>query len=175
MTSCHKSTNMDFGIQNASVENTSALPSYQKTRQFVWWSPVFPWIKENKKTHVSGLLGRMVIWVSETLSHDKPAMFITIMRIGGFPGGASGKEPACQCRRQKRCRFDPWVGRIPWKKAWQSIPVFLPRESHGQRSLVGCSPWGRTELDTTEWLSSLLYSSENELFPNDAAVPLFLC
>ena len=46
--------------------------------------------------------------------------------------------------------FDPWVGKIPWRRAWLPTPVFLPRESHGQRSLVGYSPWGRTELDTTE-------------------------
>ena len=50
----------------------------------------------------------------------------------GFPGGASGKEPACQCRRRKRHRFNPWVGKIPWRRKWQPTPVFLPRESHGQ-------------------------------------------
>ena len=60
--------------------------------------------------------------------------------MGGFPGGASGKEPACQCRRYKRNRFGPWVGKIPWRRAWQPPPVFLPGESHGQRSLVGYSP-----------------------------------
>ena len=57
-----------------------------------------------------------------------------------FPGGASGKEPACQCRRHKRHKFDPWVRKIPWRRARQPTPVFLPGESHGQRSLVGCSP-----------------------------------
>ena len=55
----------------------------------------------------------------------------------GFPGGMSGKEPACQCMRQKRCRFGPCVGEIPWKRAWQPTPVFLPGESHGWRSLAG--------------------------------------
>ena len=48
------------------------------------------------------------------------------MAILGFPGGSSGKEPACQCRRLKRHRFDSWVGKIPWSRAWQSTPVFLP-------------------------------------------------
>ena len=48
-----------------------------------------------------------------------------------FPGGASGKEPACQCKRCKRCGFDPWVGKTPWRRAWQPTPVFLP----------GKSPW----------------------------------
>ena len=58
----------------------------------------------------------------------------------GFPGGASGKEPACQCRRCERSRFDPWVGKIPWRRAWQPSLVFLPGESQGQRSLAGYSP-----------------------------------
>ena len=68
----------------------------------------------------------------------------------GFSGGVSGKEPACQCRRPKRCGLDPWVGKIPWRRAWQPTPVFLPGKSHGQRSLVGCSPQGCKEADTTE-------------------------
>ena len=57
-------------------------------------------------------------------------------------GGSNGKEADCQFRRRKRCRLNPWVGKIPWRRAWQSIPVFLPGKSHGQRSLVGYSPWG---------------------------------
>ena len=69
---------------------------------------------------------------------------------GSSPGGATVKEPACQCRRCKRCRFKPWVGKIPWWRAWQPTWVFLPRESHGQRKLVGYSPWGHKELDTTK-------------------------
>ena len=57
-----------------------------------------------------------------------------------FPGGASGKEPACQRRRHKRCGFSPRVGKVPWRRARRPAPVFLPGESHGQRSLVGYSP-----------------------------------
>ena len=49
-----------------------------------------------------------------------------------------------------RCGFDPWVGKIPWRRAWQPTPVFLPGESHGQRNLVGYSPWSCKELDMTE-------------------------
>ena len=52
-----------------------------------------------------------------------------------------------QCRRPG---FDPWVGKIPWRRKWQSTPVLLPGKSHGQRSLVGYSPWGREESDMTE-------------------------
>ena len=50
----------------------------------------------------------------------------------------------------KRSGFDPWVREILWRRAWQPIPVFLPGESHGQRRLVGYSPWGCKESDTTE-------------------------
>ena len=56
----------------------------------------------------------------------------------GFPGGSDGKESCLQCRRPG---FDPWVGKIPWRREWQPTPVFLPEESHGQRSLAGYSPW----------------------------------
>ena len=72
---------------------------------------------------------------------------------GSSPGGISGKEPACQCRRHKRHRYDPWDGRIPWRRAWQPTPVFMTGEFHGQRSLAGYSPQGLTELDVTEAIS----------------------
>ena len=68
----------------------------------------------------------------------------------GFPGGASCKELSCQCRRHKRLGFNSWVGKIPWRRAWQHASVFLPGKSHGQRSLAGYSPWGHKELDMTE-------------------------
>ena len=58
----------------------------------------------------------------------------------GFPGSTRGKEPTCQSRRCKRYVFDPWVGKILWRKTWQPTPVFFPRESHGQRNLLGYSP-----------------------------------
>jgi len=65
-------------------------------------------------------------------------------------GGASGKELACQCRGHTRHKFNPWIGKIPRRRAWQPTPVFLPGEFHGQRSLTGYNPWGRKESDTTE-------------------------
>ena len=52
----------------------------------------------------------------------------------------------------QRPGFDPCVGKIPWRRKWQPTPVFLPGESHGQSSLIGYSPRGHKELDTTEWL-----------------------
>ena len=74
----------------------------------------------------------------------------------GFPGIASGKESAGQCRRCKRRGLNPWVGEMPWSRKWQSAPVFLPGKSHGQRNLAGYSSWGHKELDTTERLSTHL-------------------
>ena len=110
----------------------------------------------------------------------------------GFPGGASGKEHACPCRRPKRLGFNPGLARSPgegngnplqysclenlwteepggllfigshrvrhdwsdfacmhWRRKWQPPPVFLPGESQGRRSLVGCPLWGCTKSDTT--------------------------
>ena len=53
------------------------------------------------------------------------------------------------CPQCGRPGFDPWVGKIPWRRKWQPTPVFLPGESHGQRTLIGYSPWGRKESDMT--------------------------
>ena len=55
----------------------------------------------------------------------------------------------------RRPGFDPWVGKIPWRRKWQPTPVFMPGESHGQRSQVGYRPWGCKESDTTELSLSL--------------------
>ena len=68
----------------------------------------------------------------------------------GSPGGASGKETTYQRRRHKRLRFDPWVRKIPWMRAWQPTSVFLPGGSHRQRSLAGYSKHSHEELDATE-------------------------
>ena len=64
--------------------------------------------------------------------------------------GTSGKEPSCQCMRCKRCRFSPWIRKILCRRAGQPTPVFLSRESHGQRSPEGYSPLDHKEADTTE-------------------------
>ena len=67
--------------------------------------------------------------------------------VMSFPGNAHGKESTCQCRRYKRHSFDPCVWKIPWRKKWLPTPVFLPRESHGQRNLVGYSSCSRKMSD----------------------------
>ena len=77
-------------------------------------------------------------------------ILVMILVTVGFPGGTSGKVPACQCRRLKRPGFDSWVGTIPWRRKWQPTLVFLPVESRGQRSLLGYSLQDCKELDMTE-------------------------
>ena len=67
-------------------------------------------------------------------------IWIRVSYFWGFPGGTSSKEPTCPCRRRKRGKSNPWVGKISWRRAWQPTPVFLPGESHGQRKLADYSP-----------------------------------
>ena len=70
-----------------------------------------------------------------------------------------------QCRRPG---FNPWIKKIPWRRKWQLMPVFLPGESHGKRSLVGYSPWGCKESDITEQPSS---QNKTTTLENSLAAP----
>ena len=74
----------------------------------------------------------------------------------GLPTWLSCNESTCQCRRCRGLGFDLWVRKIPWRRKWQSTPVFLPGKSHGQRSLEGYSPWGHKESDMTEHAHTLI-------------------
>ena len=67
-----------------------------------------------------------------------------------FPHGAVIENTPANTRDAGDWGFDPWVGKIPWRRAWQLTPIFLPGEFHGQRSLAGYSPSGCKESDTTE-------------------------
>ena len=81
------------------------------------------------------------------LGHD--ILFLVFEGTAGLPWWLRGWSICLQCGRPG---FDPWVGKIPWRRRWQPTPVFLPGESHGERSLVGYSPCGHKELDMTERL-----------------------
>ena len=89
-----------------------------------------------------------------TLHYKSVIAFIISFRLSShiwFSGGSDGKKKIClQCRRPG---FDPWVGKIPWRRKWQCSPVLLPGKFHGQRSLVSYNPWGPKESDTTEQLT----------------------
>jgi len=77
--------------------------------------------------------------------------WIAICNKWCFPGGSDSEESACLpnpgIKPARRHRFDPWVGKIPWRRKWQPTPVFLPGKSNGQRSLVGYyGLWGHKRI-----------------------------
>ena len=88
------------------------------------------------------MINRRKVWEEINLE-----IRINIHTLLGFPGGADGKESA---RNARRLGFDSWIRKISWSRKQQPTPVFLPEEFHGQRSLVGYSPWGHKEMDMTE-------------------------
>ena len=98
--------------------------SARKTQRWGWW-----WWLQLSETRI--------IWIS---LHSLIHLLSGIRCWVGFLGGTSGKEPTCQCKRHKRRRFDSWVGKIPWRRAWQPTLVFLSGDSHAQKNLVGYSP-----------------------------------
>ena len=93
-------------------------------------------LEKRMATHSSSLAWR-IPWTKELASDFSEAQcglrtYVwehAVFKMG-LPKWLSGKESACQFRR---CRFNPWVGKIPWRRKWQSTPVFLPGKSHGQR------------------------------------------
>ena len=99
-------------------------------------SHVIPWVNNNIAFVLSPLLCNLPPSPTTLWTHLEAPPW----RLVGFPGGTSGKKPACQCRRHKRHLFDPRVRKIPWRRPWQHTPEFLPGESFGQRSVVGYSP-----------------------------------
>ena len=78
------------------------------------------------------------------------ALYQWLEIIGWFPRWQTDKEYDYQCRRCKRCGFDPWARKIPWSRKWQPTPVLLPGKSHRQRTLAGYSLWDGKESDMTE-------------------------
>ena len=84
--------------------------------------------------------------ISLALLREVVVLWAGYLNFLGFPGGSVGKESTCQCRSH---RFNPWVGKIPWRRKWQPTPVFLPGKSLGQRNLAVYRPRGRKESETT--------------------------
>ena len=102
------------------------------------------------------LQARILAWVAIPFSRgsSQPRDWTQVSGIVGrlftlwAPKEAHAPAPQCQ-----RPGFDPWVGKIPWRRERQPTPVFFPGESHGLRSLAGYSPWGHKKSDTTERFS----------------------
>ena len=98
------------------------------------------------------------LWDSDSFISVLSTLRSASVPIWGLPSRRYGKESACPCRRYKRLKLDTWDRRIPWRRKWQSTLAFLPGELHGQRSLVGYSPWGLRQLDMTEHVSARVYT-----------------
>ena len=93
-----------------------------------------------------GQMGRQkASWGKEDIIQKRRKGELKLMRNRGYFGLSwclRGKESTCQCRRHSRYMLNSWVRKLPWRRKWQPHPVFLPGESHRQRSLADYSPWG---------------------------------
>ena len=102
-----------------------------------------PWTEEPSRLQSMGSKRVGQTWFSHGVSKSQIGLrdfaFVLYTHYYGLPTWLSGKETACQCRRLK---FDPRVGKIPWRRKWQPTPVFSPGKSHGQRNLIGYSSCG---------------------------------
>ena len=85
----------------------------------------------------------------------------------GLSRWLSGKEFTCKCRR---CRFDPWVGKVPWRRKWQPTPIFLSGKCHVQKIPLAYSPWGCKGPDTTQQLNNNSCSLGFESKPRNSVV-----
>ena len=95
--------------------------------------PLSRWCHPTTSSSVVPFSSSLHLLISKPVVYLAPLLFPGAQNYLLSPGGTSGKEPACQCRRRG---FHPWVRKILWRRKWQPILVFLPGESHGQRSLV---------------------------------------
>ena len=150
---------------------------------YSWWIKTF--ININSQCMSLVIFYPQIYWSNIDIHQQRPFMRVCTSFHESFPGGACGKESVCQCRRCKSHEFDPWVGKIPWKRKWQPTPVFLPGGFHGQRSLVGYSPWGhRVGHDWARLYMTLsfkpvcfscldvIHRNTTQLFKNPACQPL---
>ena len=124
------------------AQTVKNLPAMRETQvqSLGWEAP----LEKEMATHSSILAWRIhgqrslagySAWNHRRVRHDR--VIETSLSHTYITGSTSGKEPTCQCRRLQRLRFVPWVRKIPCRRAQQPTPVFLPGESHGQRSLEG--------------------------------------
>ena len=109
------------------------------------------------RTQVSHIAGRCFnLWATKGTNtirevptsrnnHLPKASLPTAITLGLW-GWLSSKEFTCKCRR---CRFDPWVGKVPWRRKWQPTPIFLSGKCHVQKIPLAYSPWGCKGPDTT--------------------------
>ena len=110
---------------------------------------LFRTIKKELTKWPSNITSRHILWGNQNWKRHMYLNFHCSTIYNSFPVGLVVKSPPANAG-DMRPGSAPWVGKIPWRTAWQSSPVFLPGESHGQRSLAGYNSWGCKESDMTE-------------------------
>ena len=130
------------------MENRNLQLWFSLSRKGLSWVTLISiWILESTGKFLQKMTAGIFFLLEITFNLLVNFRYIAILT--NLPGGSDGKNICLQCRRPG---FEPWVGKIPWRRKWQPTPVFLPGKSHGRRSLAGYSPWGFKESDMTEWL-----------------------
>ena len=124
-----------------------------------WWSYTCPTIAGLWETGQSPLAFSLAGQCLNLFTHQEPMQWGSGYFLGKVfcvsrASHSTQGFPVCQCRRGKRCGFDPCVGKIPWRRAWQPTPVFLPGESYGQRSLVATVHSVAKSWTRLKWLST---------------------
>ena len=110
------------------------------SRKISWrrkWQPTPVFLP--REIHGQRSLADCSLWGCNELDTTEQLNWTKLNHRSGLSWWLSGKESTWQCRR---IRFDTWIMKIPWRRKWQPTPVFLPEQSHGQRSLADCSLWG---------------------------------
>ena len=157
---------MSIGVSLV-AQTVKNLPAMQETWVHSWVGKI-PWWSELQPTAVfllrefhrqrslvgSSLWGRKESYMTKWLTH-------THICQQHFPTGSAGKEPSCQHRWCKKRKFNPWVGKIPWRKKWQPTPIFLPWRFHEERSLADYSPWGCKKSNLTDCSQTYVNSTGN--------------
>ena len=137
-----------FGFQDGWMASLTRWTWVSASSRSWWWTGE-PWHAACMESQRVGHdWATELNWTGDSRIKNPPANAEDMDSTPGFGRSSgeeikthsSGKETACQCRRRKTCEFDPCIGKIHWRRALQPTPVFLPGESHGQRSLVGYSP-----------------------------------
>ena len=120
------------------------------TFHFLIMSPSLPWVMAVSQTFPVFLNSIQSFWGEWNLSMGFLWCFVRPgLCVDDFPGGSDSKASVYNAGDPGSI---PGLGRFPWRRKWQSTQGLLPVKSHGQRRLVGYSPWGRKESDMTEWL-----------------------
>ena len=135
--------------RNSELLHCSQAEEWMQLEGTLWkacWGRVCVW--GGGKSERPELMNFLGGWIWQT---TRPWLWQWASPVHRLPRWPSGKESTCQFRR---CEFDPWVRKIPWRRKWQPTRVFLPGDFLGQRSLTGYSPWHHKKSDTAEQLNS---------------------